>query len=407
MKYIKRDLERRISQLSSEYAAVMLIGPRQVGKTTLLEHMTTGQREFVTLDDFNERKLAKTDPEMFLATHSKPILIDEVQYAPELFSYIKMDIDKGAKAGTYWLTGSQAFHMMELAQETLAGRVAVVHVSSISQHELYGTAENKPFVPELSLVKNRAKNMKSCSVGGMFERIFNGSMPGHVSGKFSDRTAFYSSYFQTYIDRDITDIAKNVDKFAMADFIRACACRCGCVLNIHDVAADAGISENTAKRWLEILERSEVIFFLRPYSNNLLKRTIKTPKMYFFDTGLVAYLTQYETPATLMSGALNGAIFENYVVAELRKSYLNSGKTPLVWYYRDKDKREIDFILEQDGMLYPIEIKKSANPGSKIAETFKLLDKASLKCGQGAVVCMKNNVSAISKDALIVPAWAV
>ena len=407
MSYIKRDLESKIEELSMDYAAIMLIGPRQVGKTTLLREITEEKREYVTLDDFDERKLAKEDPEYFLSVHKTPILVDEVQYAPELFSYIKIAIDAGAKPGTFWLTGSQSFRIMELAQESLAGRVAIVHMSSLSQNELYGDGENSPFTVDLEDLKGRESKRKVCDVSGIFERIFEGSLPGYRSGKFKDRDVFYSSYVQTYIDRDITELAGNVDKFAMSDFIRACACRCSCELNLHQIAVDVGVSDNTAKNWLKVLEQSEIIFYLRPYSNNLLNRTIKSPKMYFFDTGLVAYLTKYESPQTLMSGALSGAIFENYVVAELRKSYQNSCKSPALWYYRDKDKREIDLVLESNGVLYPIEIKKSSNPRSGATSAFAVLDRAPLERGQGAIICMKENLGALNRESLIVPAWVI
>ena len=408
MTYIKRTIEEKVISASREYACLLLTGPRQVGKTTMLEHLmlNTGRTK-VTLDDADERKLASNDPALFLELHPAPVLIDEVQYAPELFSYIKIAVDNGAAPGSYWLTGSQSFSLMELARESLAGRVAVLHMSSLSQSELYGDGISAPFSVELSELKEREKHLSACSATEMYSRIWNGAMPGHRSGKFTDRDLFYSSYIQTYIDRDVTEMIPGVDKLAYADFIRAAACRVGQQLNLHDIAQDVSVSDDTAKRWMQVLEKSEVVFFLRPYSNNLLKRTVKTPKMYFFDTGLVSYLTRYSSSDILMNGALNGAILENYAVSEIIKTFRNNAKDCIIHYYRDKDSREIDLVIESNGKLHPMEIKKSVNPGSKLADVFKLLDRGSVPRGTGAVLCLRESMSAVDRDSLIVPIWMI
>ncbi|MGN1121738.1 MAG: ATP-binding protein, partial [Eubacteriales bacterium] len=347
------------------------------------------------------------DPAMFLQMHSTPIMIDEVQYAPELFSYIKIQIDNGAATGTYWLTGSQAFKLMELAQESLAGRVAILHMSSLSQHEIYGFGECKPFTLDFAALKARETANAPADIAQIYERIWKGSMPGLVSGKFTDRDVFYASYLQTYIDRDVKEQVQLADPLLFRDFVRAAACRAGQMLNVHDIAQDVGVSDDTAKRWLQVLEKSDVIFFLRPYSNNLLKRTVKTPKMYFFDTGLVAYLTRYSSPEILANGAINGAILENYVVSELLKSYHNNAKECLLWYYRDSNCNEIDMVIESDGMLHPLEIKRSVNPGNELIGAFSHLDKASVPRGNGAILCMRPKLSAINSQNFIVPIWMV
>ena len=407
MKYIKRDMEAKIRSLAAEYACVLITGPRQVGKTTVLRSMMEENRTYVTLDDLEERALAKRDPALFLQMHELPIFIDEVQYAPELFSYIKIAIDNGAAPGSFWLTGSQAFRMMELAQESLAGRVAILHMPSLSQHEVYGTGEATPFAVDLPALKMRKKTNAPADMASLYERIWNGSMPGLISGKYTDRDIFYSSYLQTYIDRDVTEQIQLTDKLLFRDFIRAAACRAGQMLNIHDIAADIGVSDDTAKRWLQVLEKSDIIFYLRPYSNNLLKRTITTPKMYFFDTGLVAYLTRYSTPEILANGAINGAILENYVVAEIRKTYMNCGKEFLMWYYRDKDSNEIDLVIESDGELHPLEVKRSVNPGTELTRAFRILDSGSVPRGVGAILCMRSELSAIDAKHLIIPIWMI
>lgn len=407
MGYIKRDLESKILALSKEYACILITGPRQVGKTTVLKQLAAADREYVTLDDFEDRALAKRDPALFLQMHSLPIFIDEVQYTPELFSYIKIAIDNGADPGSFWLTGSQAFQMMELAQESLAGRVALLHMPALSQHEIYGSGNNVPFSVDLDALKQRKKTGQQALLPKMYERIWKGSMPGLVSGKFTDRDVFYNSYLQTYIERDVSELIARVDKLQFQDFIRAVACRAGQMLNVHDIAMDIAVSDDTAKRWLQVLEKSDVIFYLRSYSNNLLKRTIKTPKLYFFDTGLAAYLTKYTTPEILANGAISGALLENYVVSEIRKTYFNDAKDCLLWYYRDKSSNEIDMVIESDGLLHPLEIKRSVNPGSELIGAFEVLDKGSVPRGKGAILCMRPELSAINADNFIVPIWII
>lgn len=407
MTFIERDLGKIILELSKDYACVLLTGPRQVGKTTLLKQLMQANRNYVTLDDMDERRLAQQEPATFLAVHDTPLLIDEVQYAPQLFSYIKMAIDAGAEPGSFWLTGSQAFLMMELAQESLAGRVAVLHMSGLSQHEIYGSGEAMPFIIDLQDLKKRKFLGMSADLQSIYERIWKGSLPGYISGKFKNRNVFYSSYIQTYIDRDVSELLERVDKLLFQDFIRAAACRAGQMLNVHDIAQDVGVSDDTAKRWLQVLEKSDIIFFLRPYSNNLLKRTVKTPKMYFFDTGLVAYLTRYTTPEILQNGAINGAVLENYVVSEIRKSYTNVAQEALLWYYRDTRSNEIDMVLECDGILHPLEIKRSVNPASQLINAFTVLDKGSVPRGKGAILCMRSELSAVDADNYIIPIWMI
>lgn len=386
---------------------MLVTGPRQVGKTTMLQKLMEGtDRNYVSLDDLNERNLAKTDPEMFLQLHKPPILIDEVQYAPELFVYIKIHVDKYHNAGDFWLTGSQVFKLMSGIQESLAGRVAVLSLTSLSQAEICG-GEMQPFTLDIEKLSARRKERTAADTGVIFDRIFRGSMPAIVSEKNSNSQIFYSSYLTTYIERDVREVSDAIDSLKFLHFITAVAARCGQILNIAEIARDADINQKQAKNWLGVLETLGLIFYLHPYSNNMLKRLVKTPKLYFYDTGLVCYLTKWSSAETLQSGAMNGAILENYVVAEIRKTYLNCGKDPYMYYYRDKDAREIDIILEHDGVLNPIEIKKSANPGSELIKVFKLLDKSSAKRSKGAVVCMKPELSAIDRENYIIPVWMI
>ena len=405
MPYIKRSLEKVVLQVSKEYPVVLISGPRQVGKTTMLKKLMEGtDRNYVTLDDLQERALAKNDPEMFLQLHKPPVLIDEVQYAPELFSMIKLIVDKEHRKGDFWLTGSQIFDLMKGVQESLAGRVAVLSLSSLSQTEIYG-GEDRPFQIEIEHLMKRKEGRTSADLQEIFRRIFQGSMPAIVSNEVSNNSIFYGSYLSTYIERDVRNLSDAIDSLKFLRFLTAVAARCSQMLNVNEIARDADINLKQAKDWMGILETLGIIFYLHPFSNNMLKRLVKTPKYYFYDTGLVAYLTKWSSPETLENGAMNGAILENYVVSEIRKSYLNSGKAPFMYYYRDKDAREIDIVLEQNGELNPIEIKKSANPAPEILRNFSVLEKTGLKRGKGAVICMKMELSAFNQENFIVPVW--
>ena len=407
MKYITRNLENVVKKVTKEYPVVLVTGPRQVGKTTMLRKLMEGtNRGYVSLDDLNERNIAKTDPELFLQLHKPPVLIDEVQYAPELFTYIKIQVDKNHESGAFWLTGSQMFEMMRGVQESLAGRVAVLSLSSLSQAEIYGSA-TAPFTIAIESLSARKEDRKAADTRDIYERIYRGSMPAIVSGVNSDSQIFYSSYLSTYIERDVRGLSEAIDSLKFLRFITAVAARCGQMLNVAEIAGDADINQVQAKNWLGILETLGIIFYLHPYSNNLLKRLVKTPKLYFYDTGLVCYLTKWSSAETLESGAMNGAILENYVVAEIMKTYLNCGKEPYLYYYRDKDAKEIDIVLEHDGVLNPIEIKKTANPGTELIKVFALLDRSSTPRSNCAVICMKPEFSAIDRNNFIVPVWMI
>ena len=407
MEYISRNLEAVVMQVTKEFPAVLVTGPRQVGKTTMLQKLMEGtNRKYVSLDYLNERSLAKSDPELFLQVHNPPVLIDEIQYAPELFPYIKIYADSHHEPGAFWITGSQVFQMMRGVQESLAGRIAVLSMTSLAQAELAG-ASMTPFKIDLEALTEREKFRIPADVQGIFERIYRGSMPAIVSGRNTNSQIFYSSYLLTYIERDVKLLSDAIDSLKFLRFITATAARCSQMLNVAEIAQDADINQKQAKDWLQILETLGIIFYLHPYSNNLLKRLVKTPKLYFYDTGLVCHLTRWSSPEVLENGAMNGAVLENYVVSEIAKTWLNSGKEPYMYYYRDKDAKEIDIVLEHDGILNPIEIKKTSNPGTELTRVFSLLDKASVPRGKGAVVCMKPKVGVIDRENYIVPVWTI
>ena len=406
--YINRGLEDVFLRLNKEYPAVLITGPRQTGKTTMLQRLIEGQdRAYVSLDDLNHRQLAKTDPAMFFQVHQPPVFIDEVQYAPELFPYIKLHIDKHHNPGDFWLTGSQLFKLMSGVQESLAGRVALLHMSPLSQREIYGSGQPVPFEVHLEALSARRKLMQPASVTEIYGRIFTGGMPALVSGKYSDRETFYKSYINTYLDRDVKELSGAIDSLKFLGFVTAAAALTAQLVNCKAIADHCDIDQSTAKAWLRILETLGIIFYLRPYSNNTLKRTVKTPKLYFYDSGLAAYLAKWSSPDTLQSGAMSGAILENFVVSEMVKGYQNAGKEPFIYYYRDKDVKEIDIVLERDGQLFPMEIKKTAQPGRQLTRVFKVLDKSGLRRGTGAVLCMAERLGALDRENLIIPVWMV
>lgn len=409
MNYISRHMESKILELSKSYSAILLTGPRQAGKTTMLRSLAQKEnigREYVSLDDLNIRDMAKNDPALFLQIHKPPVLIDEVQYAPELFTYIKIHIDKYHNPGDFWMTGSQIFRLMKGVQESLAGRVALLHMSPMSRREIIG-AQCVPFSANFDKLLAESKNITPVATPEMFEQIWKGSMPGLISGQFTDRNIYYSSYISTYVECDVRDISGNIDALKFNRFVTAVAARTAQLLNYKALADDADIDMITAKAWVNILETLGIIFLLHPYSNNVLKRTIKTPKVYFYDTGLVCYLTKWSSPEVAESGAMGGALLENFAVSEIMKSYQNAGLEPYLYFYRDRDAKEIDVIIEGDGKLCPLEIKKTATPDKRIIKTFGVIDKAPLEVGTSAVLCMAEQFGAFDRDNLIVPIWMI
>ena len=404
--YITRHMEKPVMELNEQYPVLLLTGPRQVGKTTMLEHLIEVEgkgRKKVSLDDLTLRELAKTDPKMFFQLYQPPLLIDEVQYAPELFPYIKIMVDERHQPGDFWLTGSQLFKMMEGVQESLAGRVALLHLSPLSQSEIMKRPPEPPFSLELPLLSERQNGRQMLNTPEVFQRIHQGGMPALVTGTYSNASIFYSSYIDTYMERDVRRLSNDIDSLKFLRFLRSVAARTSQQVNYKGIADDAEIDQTTAKNWLHVLEALGIIFLLEPYSNNVLKRTVSTPKLYFYDSGIVCYLTRWSSPETAMEGAMSGALLENYTVAEIIKTYQNAGQEPFLYYYRDKDAREIDLILERDGKLFPIEIKKMASPPKKLTKVFDLIDKSPLQRGTGAILCMAAQLGAFDQNNLIVP----
>lgn len=409
MAYITRHMEKVILDCSKAFSALLITGPRQAGKTTMLKMLAEREglgRGYVSLDDLNMRDMAKNDPQLFLQLHRPPVIIDEVQYAPELFTYIKIHVDKHHTPGAFWLTGSQIYRLMRGVQESLAGRVALLHLSPLSQREITG-ALPRVFSVDFEVLLSESKAVAPVSIPDMFERIWNGCMPGLISGQRSERDIFYSSYISTYIERDVRELSGTIDALKFNRFVTAVAARCSQLINYTALAEDADIDIQTAKSWLNILETLGIVFLLHPYSNNVLKRTIRTPKLYFYDTGLVCYLTRWSSAEVAEKGAMSGALLENFTISEIAKSYQNAGRSPYLYFYRDRDAKEIDVVLEENGKLYPLEIKKTAAPDRRITNTFAVVNRSPLERGTGAVLCLAQEFSAFDRDDLIIPIWMI
>lgn len=394
-----RTLQSTILQVSKTFPVLLLTGPRQVGKTTLLSVCNKENRNYVTLDDLDQRNLALSDPALFFQTHKPPLIIDEVQYAPQLFSYIKIIADKKKQNGLFWLTGSQKFHLMKGITESLAGRVAILDLLGLSQKETEGKATaQQPFIPTNEWIDSAAKDATNFTLDELYKRIWQGSFPALWNTPDMPREIFYNSYLQTYIERDVKDMLRMGNELTFYNFIRAVAARTGQLLNYTDLARDIDVDQKTAKAWLSVLETSGIIKLLEPYHSNLTKRIVKTPKLYFLDTGLAAFLTGWDSPLSLEAGAMNGAMLETYVFGELLKSYWHNGRYPNMYFYRDADQKEVDFVFEQNMTLYPVEVKKSATPSLANVKSFDTLKRLKKDVGHGAVICLREDHIPLSCD---------
>ncbi|OQB20539.1 MAG: hypothetical protein BWY11_02295 [Firmicutes bacterium ADurb.Bin182] len=416
--YIPRAIEETVRSVSKTFPVLLLTGPRQVGKTTLLQKMAGDDREYVTLDDPDARYLAKKDPALFLQRYVPPVTIDEIQYAPELLPYIKIIVDKSRKKGDFWLTGSQLFHVMKGVTESLAGRVGIIDLLALSNSEIHRT-KSEAFITDTEYLLERVKAAPRMDLQAIYRRIFIGGMPALYAKDAPDRNRFFASYVQSYLERDIRDLAQVADEMAFYNFLTVVAARTARPVIYEEIAREVGISAPTVKQWLSILLSSRIIALVQPYHNNVLKRTVKMPLLHFLDTGLAAYLLKWNSPETLEAGAMSGQFFESWVFSELYKSYINAGLQPPIYYYRDKDKREIDMLLLRDGVLCPIEIKKAASVGTEAIkhfgvlqpvtdpEKFGELEQHRITIGQGAVICAANDLLPLDRKNWLVPAWVI
>ncbi len=403
MSYINRTIETTINKAAKMFSTVLITGARQVGKTTLLKHMTSNI-PYLTLDDPILLQSALEEAGSFFKTTPPPVVVDEIQYAPNLFNYIKMSADESGKKGQFFLTGSQQFKMMKNVSESLAGRIGIINLLGLSLREIKNDSFNKIFVPTEDYFVERKMSVKQADYKEIWEIIHKGSMPAMYADEL-DWQMFYAAYTKTYIERDVRGLTQVGDELKFIKFIIAMASRTSQMLNLSSVANEVGISVPTADRWLSILISSNIVYLLQPYFNNITKRAVKTPKLYFLDTGLAAYLTKWNTPEVLEAGAMAGAFFETFVIAEVLKSYYNAGVLdPSLYYYRDKDTKEVDILIEQNGAIYPIEIKKTANPGKEHINNFSVLEKIKgVTVGTGGVICMYDKSVRINDKNVSIP----
>jgi len=406
--YITRAIEGHIEAASRAFKVVLITGARQVGKTTLVRHVgerRSPPRTYVSLDEFGPRAAASEDPELFLQRFPPPVTVDEVQHAPDLLRSIKALVDRSDENGRIWLTGSQSFPLMTAVSESLAGRVAVVRLLGLSwSEERGGAAEGTPFRPDRAA---GAAPPAALDLERTFARVVRGGYPRLAHPDAPDLEMFYGSYVQTYIERDVRALVDVVNLAGFRRFLRAAAARVGGLLNISDLARDAGVAVSTAREWLHALEATHQVLLLQPYFENIGKRQIKAPKLYFVDTGLACYLAGWRSARTAAAGAMAGALFENHVVIEIAKSWLHRGREAPIWYWRDKEKREVDLLLAEDGLLFPIEIKLTASPGAAERRGIEALRRAGARLGHGCVVCLVASAFPLSADVDALPVGAV
>lgn len=415
MAYLRRHIEDIVDRSFGAFKSVLVTGARQTGKSTLLDTNYPDVNK-VSFDDIFMEDQARENPDTFLSMNGIPLFLDEVQYVPSIFRYLKMHCDKNKVNGQYLLTGSQPFKLMDMASDSMAGRIAIIELSTLSLREILQSDFKAPFIPTLDYIQ--ARKGTETKPDNIWEIIHRGMYP-ELQNPDVDWSMFYSSYVKTYLERDVRTLSNVQDLTAFRSLMIACAARTGQMLNYSNIADEIGKDANTVKNWISVLEASGLVYILEPFANSVLKRAIKTPKLYFRDTGLAAYLTRWLTPDSLANGAMSGAFFETFVISEILKSYSNRGLDYryFVSYYRGKDKKkitkngkeeniesEIDFIIEQDGVLYPIEIKKDERPDASMTSAFQVLnDLPDKKRGTGAVICNCSAPGAIRENIFAIP----
>ena len=401
MDFVNRHAEATIKRLAKSYPAVLVTGARQTGKTTLLKRITDARKvPYITFDDPMEENSARTDSKTFMELHPSPCVFDEVQYVPDLFRYLKIEIDKNRRDGMFFLTGSQQFALMEKATESLSGRIGIVQLYPLSAREIRNDEFSRSFIPSKNYILKRNRDLAKTaySIKDTWTRIFRGGYPEVIKGSVSPKD-FYAGYLKTYIERDIRNLTQVADEMQFMQFITVVAARTSQLVNYGDMARECGISEVTAKKWLSLLVTSGLAYLLRPYSINVEKRVVKTPKLYFMDTGLAAYLTRWTNPDVMRNGAMAGAFFETYAVSEIIKSFANNGENAPIYFYRDKDKVEIDLLIEENNTLYPVEIKKTASPNSDDAKNLYITRRIkNVQIAQSVILCNCDKVVSIQKN---------
>lgn len=408
--YYHRHIEPVVERISKRKPVLVLTGARQVGKSTMLKEVYSDIR-YVTLNHPLVRESAKESPSLFFERNKPPVVVDEIQKAAELFDYIKDIVDENKTKGQFYLTGSQSMKLMKNVSDSLAGRAGMIRLLGLSMRELAGISYREPFLPvaeqrtalEKSEVQFDYEQITACIHKGFFPELYETESDLH------DWADYHSSYFQTYIEKDIKDVLNIQDESAFIKFVKAVASLTGEMLNMTTLAEICGKDVKTVRSWLSVLESSGLVYLLHPYYNNFNKRLIKTPKLYFLDTGLACWLLGWNTPQQLISGAMWGHIFETFVFGEILKSYYNDGIVePPLFYYRDKDKNEIDLVIQNGDTLYPIEIKTSGDPTKSMVHSFRCLSNIPGKnIGTGAVICLAKERLPLTDNVWILPAHLI
>jgi predicted AAA+ superfamily ATPase len=403
MQFVNRSIAKALQDASRSFAVVLVTGARQTGKSTLLQHYLKGIPAF-DLDNIEVYSALQTAPADFFKYNPSPLILDEVQKTPHVFAHLKSLVDAEKRKGMYFLTGSEQFALMQNVSESLSGRVGILNLHGLSLREKVGDTDAAPFIPNDEYLKT-AKATKEEPRLDIWEEIHRGDKPELFADHNISWEAYYGSYVMTYLERDVRKIVNVTDLVKFQQFMRMVAARTATVLNYASIAHDLGISEPTVKKWIGVLETTNIIYRLKPYYNNLGKRETKSPKLHFLDSGLAAYLTRWTTPGALRSGAMSGNFFESFVVSEVIKSFQNAGIIdPPIYFYRDRNKNEIDLIIEHDGVLYPIEVKQSSTPGINAAAAFKVLSgQQDVVVGGGCVVCLADRLMPIGDQAVAVP----
>ncbi len=417
--YFRRTIEKKIKSLEGQFAVITLYGARQVGKSTMIQKLFGENMKSVSLDDLNERNLAITNPKLFLEAHKCPIIIDEIQKAPSLLSYIKIEVDKEKLNSInenkkiplmYVLTGSNQFELQEAISESLAGRSAILNMSSLSNIEINGIDGNL-FNPQLEIIAEKYKKVEKSNLyksrAELFQDIFNGGMPEYISKKI-DRDSFFSSYISTYLEKDVKKVIAVEKERDFLRFLEIIALRTAQQINYDDIARNVGVDSRTIKNWISILVTSGIIITLESYAKNLSDRVTKMEKLYFLDTGLCAYLCKWPNSEMIEKGIMAGAFYETYVVSEIVKSYMNSGNDyrQNLYYYRDRDNKEVDLIIDYADAICPIEIKKGINPVSN-RFNFNFLKKYGKRVLKGLVIDSRNDLFPINEDNWYVPIYMI
>ncbi len=404
--YINRALERTFSIVSSEYPVVFLDGPRQVGKTTLLKKLAENDnRAYISLDDLEIRRIANDTPQLFLQIYKPPILIDEVQYAPNLFPYIKMYVDQYHEMGGIWLTSSQQFRFLRGITESLAGRIAIISIFGLSLDEIRGQTDMGQFLPTFEALAERYNYFKQFEYMDIFEHIIRGGMPILYTNRAMDRDRYFKNYINSYISRDAVDYYGINSPSLFYKFLIACSARVAQLVNYSSMATEIGISVPTAKSWVQVLEAMGIVFLLPPYEKTRIKSITKTPKLYFMDTGFAAYLAGWPNGAVLEKSVQSGALFENLAISEIKKSIENvNDSTTRLYFYRDKNLREIDLLIEKERVIYPLEIKKSVNIDKAMIRNFAVLHSlVDYRIGNGGIVYPGNKILPLDDENYAIP----